>query len=124
MAAPSARERKWNSAEAAPPAFTAQFPEYPRPIAELLYHRGVRTQDAIDEFFGAEYAHDIHDPYLFIDMEKAVERILRAVRNKEKITIYGDYDADGVSGSVVLMGALSALGADADVYIPDRFNEG
>ena len=114
----------WQVAQPSPDDFVQKFPEYSRLISQLLFNRGLDTQEKIDEFFDADYSAHMHDPYLFRDMEKAVERILRAIEKKEKIVIYGDYDADGISGSVILYSALSLLGANSDVYIPDRFSEG
>src|SRR3989344_1323909 len=114
----------WQVARQAPDDFVQKFPEYSRLISQLLFNRALDTQNKIDEFFDADYSAHMHDPYLFRDMEKAVERILRAIEKKEKIVIYGDYDADGISGSVILYSALTLLGAKSDVYIPDRFSEG
>ncbi|MBI3685164.1 single-stranded-DNA-specific exonuclease RecJ [Candidatus Azambacteria bacterium] len=116
--------KRWQVFSPAPELFTDSFPEYPKVALQLLYNRGLRTQKEVDEFFNPDYPADVHDPYLFIDMEKAVARISRAIEKKEKIIVYGDYDADGVCGSVVLHTALTALGADVEVYIPDRFQEG
>ena len=56
-------------------------------------------------------------------MEKAVERIVKAINNKEKITIYGDYDVDGITSSTVLSRFLEERGVKPDIYIPDRINE-
>lgn len=116
--------KQWAVAGAMPDDFTAQFPEYSRAILQLLYNRGLRTQREIDEFFDAEYSVDVHDPHLFGDMARAVERIWSAIEKKEKIIVYGDYDADGICGSVILHTTLQKLGAQVDVYIPDRFVEG
>ena len=60
------------------------------------------------------------DPFLLTDMDKAVERILKAVRSGEKITIYGDYDVDGTTGSSLLYLFLAGLGAQVSIYIPRR----
>lgn len=101
-----------------------QFPEQLSVILQLFYNRGLHTQRAIDEFFDAEYSVDVHDPYLFQDMERAVGRIWDAIEKKQKILVYGDYDADGICSSVILYTTLKKLGAEVVVYIPDRFNEG
>ena len=116
--------KQWAVSPEMPADFTVQFPEYSRPILQLLYNRGLRTQREINEFFDAEYSVDIHDPFLFKDMARAVERIWNAIGKKEKIIVYGDYDADGICGSVILCTTLKKLGADVDVYIPNRFVEG
>lgn len=96
----------------------------PRIVAALLVNRGIKTVDAARSFlYAAEQ--DFYDPFLLSGMEEAVKRIVKAVKNNEKIMIYGDYDADGVSSTTVLKLALSQLGAEqVDWYIPNRFTEG
>ncbi|MDQ0197168.1 single-stranded-DNA-specific exonuclease RecJ [Neobacillus ginsengisoli] len=91
-------------------------------VASLLVNRGVNTVDSARYFlFGKE---QFHDPYLFKGMDIAVKRIHEAINNQEPILIYGDYDADGVSSTSVLMIALRELGANVNFYIPNRFTEG
>ena len=68
--------------------------------------------------------HDFHNPYQMPDMEKAVERILKAIENKEKIIIFGDYDVDGITSITVLKSFFKDLGVEVDEYIPNRLNEG
>jgi len=115
---------KWQVKSKAPGAFLKQFPEYTPLIAQLLCNRDLRTQEAIDEFFNPDYQQDFHDPYLLKGMKKAVKRILKAVKKGEKITVYGDFDADGVCASVVLFLTLKKLGAKSiNSYIPDREKE-
>ena len=116
--------KKWKINKKAPKAFLNKFPEYSRLTLQLLWDRGLKTQKAIDEFFNPDYDEDLHDPFLMKGMKKAVERIDRALKNKEKITIFGDYDADGVCGTAILSETLKVLGADSDIYIPDRNKEG
>lgn len=101
-----------------------QFPELDPVITKLLYNRGLTSQAAIDEFLYPDYARDIHDPMLFRDMPKAIDRILLAIKNQELITIFGDYDADGVAAAVILKTALDNLGAKVSVYLPHREKEG
>lgn len=112
--------KAWNISPEAPQEFINQFPEYPKIILQLLYNRGIKTQKDIDEFFNADYEQDLHNPYLHKGMLKAVARIKEAVDKKEKMIVYGDYDADGVSASVILYSLFKELSADFDVYIPDR----
>jgi single-stranded-DNA-specific exonuclease len=115
----------WNIAPKAPEEFIKKFPEYHPLILQLLYNRGLKTQTAIDEFFNPDYEGDLHDPFLMLGMEKAVKRIFKAIKKKEKIAIFGDYDADGVCGTVILKTVLEALGAkEIDVFIPNRMLEG
>ncbi|MBI4133324.1 DHH family phosphoesterase [Candidatus Uhrbacteria bacterium] len=99
-------------------------------IAELLWQRGIRTEDEAERFLEPKYDRDIHDPFLFRDMGRAVDRIFGAFKNGEHITIHGDYDADGVTGSAVLMSALTDISrregtvANVDFYVPHREREG
>ncbi|MCR4323063.1 MAG: single-stranded-DNA-specific exonuclease RecJ [Candidatus Azambacteria bacterium] len=116
--------KRWKLSEKISEDFVLQFPEQLRTILQLFHNRGLKTQREIDEFFDAEYSADVHDPYLFLDMEKAVGRIWEAIEKKQKILVYGDYDADGICSSVILSTTLKKLGAEVEVYIPDRFKEG
>lgn len=94
-------------------------------IAQLLANRGIVGQEKLDEFFDCNYEKNILDPFLFSDMEKAMERMAEAREKKETIAIFGDYDADGVTASALLYEAMTALGFEKIVlYIPDRQTEG
>ena len=66
----------------------------------------------------------MHDPYLLHDMDKAVNRIRQAIENYEQILVYGDYDADGMTSASIMKEALEMLGAEAQVYLPNRFTDG
>ena len=92
-------------------------------LSVLLYNRGYRSAEDAMRFLRLEQT-DFHDPYLMADMDIAVERILRAVKNREKICIYGDYDVDGVTSVTVLYLYLTSLGAQVDIKIPTRDGEG
>jgi single-stranded-DNA-specific exonuclease len=95
----------------------------PLPIAQVLTNRKILSPEQAATFlFGT--LDSLHDPYLLTDMDKAVERILRAIRGKEKILVFGDYDVDGVLSVVILLKALRSLGAEADYFIPERLKEG
>lgn len=94
--------------------------------SSLLIQRGVRTAEAADAFLHPTL-NQLHDPYLMLDMAKAVERIRRAIDGGEKILVYGDYDVDGTTAVALVYKALSRVeGGDGRLgfYIPDRFNEG
>ncbi|PIY93535.1 MAG: single-stranded-DNA-specific exonuclease RecJ [Candidatus Magasanikbacteria bacterium CG_4_10_14_0_8_um_filter_32_14] len=118
-------QKVWKILEEPPQSFFEEFPELSKTVAILLYHRNIKTQRQIDEFLNPDYSVDIHDPYLFKDMKKAVKRIFKAIDKKEKIIIYGDYDADGVSASVILVSTLRAMGYDnVDVFLPHRETDG
>lgn len=90
-------------------------------IDVLLYNRGIPLEQA-ETFFNGDGT--LHSPFLFREMEKAVERIHRAVQRKEQVVIYGDYDVDGVTGTAILIKALRRLGLEPRYYIPHRFTEG
>ncbi|PWM45618.1 MAG: single-stranded-DNA-specific exonuclease RecJ [Clostridiales bacterium] len=92
-------------------------------IARLLYNRGLNSTEKIRHFFNTDLG-NLHDPFLLEGMDKAVVRIKQAINNNEKITIYGDYDVDGITSVVVLYKYLSSQGIDVDYYIPDRAEEG
>ncbi|TLS39277.1 single-stranded-DNA-specific exonuclease RecJ [Pseudalkalibacillus caeni] len=91
--------------------------------ATLLVNRGITSVKEAERFL---YKKDLsfHDPFLMDGMEEAVHRIHRAIENNEKILIYGDYDADGVSSTSVMVYTLKELNATFDYYIPNRFTEG
>lgn len=103
-------------------AYEPKQSKYHPKVEELVVSRNLGTADALASFIdGLEEG---HDPFLMKDMEKAVERIHLAVDNQEKVLIYGDYDADGVTSIAILIRCLQELGADVDYYIPNRFFEG
>lgn len=89
----------------------------PQLICDLLVGRGIQTAEQAEAFFNGNY---ISDPFEIADMEKAAAVIEEAISNEEKITVYGDYDCDGVTSTVMLFTHLEAIGAEADWYIPTR----
>ena len=91
--------------------------------ARLIYNRGYKEYGAGKAFLNPT-ADTLHDPYLMKDMDKAVERVLLAVERGEKITVYGDYDVDGVTSVTLLYLYLNSIGADVNYYIPLRAKEG
>lgn len=117
-------EKTWKIQKTIKPEDLVRFPEINPIVLQLLLNRGIDTQEKIDQFLLPDYGENLHDPFLFNDMEKAVKRILRAVESKEKIVVYGDYDADGVTSTAVLTDLLDALGNKPEVYIPFRETEG
>ncbi|MES2436484.1 MAG: single-stranded-DNA-specific exonuclease RecJ [Patescibacteria group bacterium] len=98
---------------------------YPELIRKLLYYRDVTTPEAAHTFLNPNFETGVHDPYLHKDMDKAVERILRAIENNEKVLIYSDYDADGIPAAVIMHDFFKAIGfTNFEVYIPHRHTEG
>ncbi|HZH60119.1 MAG TPA: single-stranded-DNA-specific exonuclease RecJ [Metabacillus sp.] len=92
-------------------------------VASLLVNRGINSVEAAREFLETD-SQVFHDPFLLKDMDIAIQRIQKAIEENEHILVYGDYDADGVSSTTVLLTALRKLGAIVDFYIPNRFTEG
>ena len=91
-------------------------------ISIILANRGIKIEDT--EIFLNPTRHDFHNPFDMPDMEKAVERILKAIKNKEKTIIFGDYDVDGITSISVLKQFLNDRGLEVGTYIPNRLNEG
>lgn len=116
----------WQLKPTAPKEFIERFPEYNPVVLELLSRRGIATQEKIDEFFNPDYEGDLPDPFLMLGMAEAVKRLEGAIKKKKRIAIFGDYDADGVCGAVLLRSVLEELGADVSggIYMPDRTKEG
>ena len=92
-------------------------------IKNLLIQRGVNSYDEARSFF-KPLLQDIHNPYLMQDMKKSVERVEQAIKNKEKILIFGDYDVDGTSAVALVYSFLKNLTDNIDYYVPDRYGEG
>lgn len=117
--------KKWIIEEAPPADFVALHPELPSTVVRLLWNRKLRTQTDIDEFLNPDYGTDIHDPFLFNDMERAVEIIFDCIKQGKKITVHGDYDADGVCAAAVIMTTIKKLGAEkTGIFLPHREIDG
>lgn len=97
--------------------------DLPAFLGPLLWQRGIRSETELTNFF--EPSPDlIHDPYLMFDMEKAVNRIQEGIASGQKMVIYGDYDADGITSTTLLKEAIETVGGDVSVYLPNRFHDG
>ena len=92
-------------------------------VCLLLVQRGLSTVEEVKKFFKPSL-NDLHDPFLMPDMEKAVKRLNKALGNKEKILIYGDYDVDGTTAVSLVYKYLRPYSSTLDFYIPDRYDEG
>lgn len=95
----------------------------PEKVAYLLALRGIDSYDKAKLFFRPDLS-QIHDPFLMKDMDKATERLAKAVRQRQKILVYGDYDVDGTTATSILYIFLKEFGVDVEFYIPHRFKEG
>ncbi|MEK7452539.1 MAG: DHH family phosphoesterase, partial [Patescibacteria group bacterium] len=123
--------KQWLFAESAPADFFTQFPNIHPVLLQLLYRRGMKTQEQFDIFFGPDWNRDTCAPSSFRNMTTAVQRVFDAFLKGEDITIHGDYDADGVCGSTVLITTLRDISralkfdeSKIDYYIPHRELEG
>lgn len=92
-------------------------------LARILANRSIKNSAEAKKFFSPSLT-DLHSPFLMKDMHAGVDRVIRAVNRKERITIYGDYDVDGITSLVILFKFLKHVRADARYYIPDRIEEG
>ncbi|MGN1271039.1 MAG: DHH family phosphoesterase [Clostridia bacterium] len=92
-------------------------------LTKILVNRGITEDKKIDTFLNPT-RNDFYDPYLMPDMEKAVERIIKAINSQEKVMIYGDYDVDGITSITVLKKFLEERGLQTGHYIPNRLEEG
>lgn len=101
-----------------------EFPNLHPVILQILFERGFDDSQKINEFLFPDYEKGIFDPFLFSDMEKVIERIRVAKDKNESVVIFGDYDADGVTSSVILKETLEKIGINPIVYIPDKKLEG
>jgi single-stranded-DNA-specific exonuclease RecJ len=95
----------------------------PYQIVQILWQRGIRTEQDIKDFLNPVQAKE-YSPWDLKDLDKGVERIKKALVSQEKIVVYGDYDVDGQTGTALLVSALRDLGADISYYIPLRLEEG
>lgn len=126
--------KRWNLAEKCPPAFLNETGTSPL-IAQILWNRGFRTPADIQAFLQPTWKEHLHDPAQFRHLKPAMERIFTALNAGERITVHGDYDADGVTGSAVVITALRLIESQisgsrashdslVDYYIPHRDKEG
>ncbi|MBN1759940.1 MAG: single-stranded-DNA-specific exonuclease RecJ [Chitinispirillaceae bacterium] len=95
----------------------------PKAVARVLVVRKLTSYDSCKTFFRPS-VEQFNDPFLFEQMERAVERIGRAIDTREKIVVYGDYDVDGITATVLMLRVLRRLGADCSYYLPNRLREG
>jgi single-stranded-DNA-specific exonuclease len=121
---PFSSTTRWNIAEPHPQVdeLAAQLKVSPL-VAQVLLNRGIDTAEAGQQFLRPSLKL-LHDPSLIPNLEKASQRIAQAVRDKEKIVVYGDYDVDGITAVSILWHALKTLGGDVHYYIPHRLEEG
>lgn len=115
---------KWTLKESLDvPASIAHYP-LPPAVLQILVSRGVNDEKKIERFLAPDYERDMHDPFLFTDMEKVIGRIRQAKDKSETVVVFGDYDADGITASTIMQLTLDEIGVDSFVYIPNKKTEG
>ncbi len=118
-----AAKKLWQMTPRIPPEVETHLREYPAYLRQMLYTRGCTTADQAHSFLNAQTEGTI-DPWAIKDMDQACDRIMKAIQDGEIIAVYGDYDVDGVSATVLLVEALRLLDAQVMGYIPHRYDEG
>ena len=118
------REKRWNFVEPKPGAaeLASRLKISPL-VAQILVNRGINEPSAAEAFLKPNLK-TLHDPQTIPGLTGAAERIAQAIRDNEKIVIYGDYDVDGITATAILWHAIRALGGSADFYVPHRIEEG
>jgi len=116
------KPKRWQVAPPPPSGHAARFPGLSSLIVQLLYNRGLDTPSKVQAFLKGDWPED--NPFRLKGMNEAVTRIRQAIRQREPIAVYGDFDADGVTATALLVETLSALGAQTEPYIPHRVDEG
>jgi len=128
--------KKWQLFPKITSEFYQQHPDIPSVLLQLLFNRNLKKTEEIQAFLVNSLDHKLtlsigdnsnlnfYDPFLFQDMNRAVDLIIDHIKKGNLIVVYGDYDADGVTSSVILLEALKILQAKTEVYLPDRISEG
>lgn len=118
-------KKEWIVAERAPDALLKSYRGVSRVIAQVLYNRGFTTSEQANRFLYVRNPNELnHQPMQMLDMSRAIGRIRTALLKNERIAVYGDFDADGVTSTTLMTQALRALGANVTPYIPHRIDEG
>jgi single-stranded-DNA-specific exonuclease len=111
--------------ESVPGELFSELSHYPETLGKLLYHRGIKTKAEAEGFLNPSYDLALHDPFLIGGMDRAVDRILLAIKENQRIVVWSDYDHDGVPGGVVLREFFHAIEyKNFGNYIPHRYTEG
>lgn len=119
-------QKRWVEREIADPEAIQQLQsalQIDQVLTSILVQRGVRSFEEARQYFRPQLEH-LHDPFLMKDMDKAIDRIEKALAEGEKILIYGDYDVDGTTSVALVYSFLKKLHSLIDFYIPDRYKEG
>jgi single-stranded-DNA-specific exonuclease len=114
--------QRWQVAPQAPESYLAQLSHLPRVVAQVLFNRGLSNREAVDRFLEGEF--DDGNPFKLKGVSDAVTLLRQAIRDGDLIAVYGDFDADGVTATALLVDTLRSLGARVHEYIPNRVDEG
>lgn len=118
-------ERTWHIASPCPQHLFEKHQELHPVAVQMLFNRGITRDEDIQSFFQPVYERDIHDPFLFRDMDRVVSRLFHAAGQGELIVVYGDYDVDGVCGAAIMQSTLERIGAERiHTHLPHREKEG
>jgi single-stranded-DNA-specific exonuclease len=112
----------WQIADPVPDRYVASLPDLNPLVAQVLFNRGLTEPDEAARFLDGRL--ELDDPFQLLDMDRAVKRLRRAIQEEEPLAIYGDFDADGVAATALLVLTLRALGGRVHPYIPHRVDEG
>ncbi|MCC7362673.1 MAG: single-stranded-DNA-specific exonuclease RecJ [Anaerolineales bacterium] len=115
--------QRWDVKPPIPSDVRAALGAYPDVVAQLLYNRGLATAEAAERYFSGQLSHP-GDPAQLLNLPLAVDRLHHALRSGERLAVYGDYDADGVTATALLVQVLSAMGGAVQAYFPLRDEEG
>ncbi len=94
------------------------------PICQFLVSRGFSTKEQINSYLFSSFEKDVTHPTLMKDLDKAVERVIKAIKDQEKILVFGDYDVDGITSSAMMMLCLPTIGAKVNFFLPNRKRDG
>ncbi len=116
------RDRRWKISPRAPDATLKMLDERSPVVAQVLYNRGLRTRSDVSDFYEARF--DFDNPYRLKGMPEAVQRLRLAIRKRECVALYGDFDVDGVTSSVLMSKLFESTGIKYQLHIPHRIDEG
>lgn len=114
--------RNWHVAPPVPHTQLSRFPDLSPLLVQVLYNRGLGEPSEVHDFLAGHWP--ASDPFAMRDMSRAVDVLIRAIKRREPIAVYGDFDVDGVTATALLVQTLTGLGADVQEYIPSRVEEG
>jgi single-stranded-DNA-specific exonuclease len=117
--------KQWSLRKPIPEKISKKLEKWPELIRQILFYRGIKTEKGAEKFLNPDYEKGLRNPFDILNMNKATERILKAIKNKERIVIFGDYDADGVASCAIFYDFFKKIGFENfHFHIPDRHLDG